>query len=133
MRKRRENISAVKEKKLKKNITNSELLEFLFDPQNEDEETLDEYFKETGADIEAEEQEFKDLIRVKILNAQAEETKKLNEIYFEEKSIECSEEIEAAAMAYRNSELKKGEEEKIFERDKEKLAKVKKIKEKRDK
>lgn len=118
---------------MKNNNTNSELLEFLFDPENEDEETLREYFEERGIDIEAEEQKFKDLLRTKILNARAEETKKLNEIYYEEKGVECSEEIEEAEMAYRNSELNKGEEEKIFERDKEKLARIKKIKKKRDK
>ena len=117
---------------MKKNNTNLELLNFLFDPQNEDEETLEEYFEESGVDIEAEEMKFKDLLKAKILNARAEETRKLNEMYNEEKDIECNAEIEEAEMAYRNSELKKEEEEKIFERDKEKLAKIKKIREKDD-
>ena len=117
---------------MKKNNTNLDLLDFFFDPKNEDEETLREYFEESGIDIEAEEQEFKDLLKAKILNARAEETRKLNEIYFEEINTECKEEIEEPEMAYRNSELTKEEEKKIFDRDKKKLVKIKKIRIKGD-
>lgn len=113
-----------------KSNPNLELINFFFDPQNEDEETLREYFEETGVNIEAEEKEFKYLLKAKILNARAEETRKLEEMYLEDKDTGsgCNEEIEEAEMAYRSSKLKTDAKEKILERDKTKLAKLKEIK-----
>lgn len=111
---------------------NTELLNFFFNPENETEETLNEHFAETGYNIEAEEIKFMNLLREKILSVRAEETRKLNEMYLEGSFCRCIEENIEAAIAFRESRLKPEEEQKILERDKEKLAKLKEIKKKRD-